>query len=135
MKKSAITYAETLVCLLIMGMAAMSAFNLTAAYQKSTYETQARRAELLENMNIAERMRAEVHTLPQLYTVLGENENISAYAVGIGDIQRAADGGYEITDSGRDELPEILRSESPRIVRLKIGDEKNTTINTVVILT
>lgn len=134
MKKSAITYAETLVCLLIMGMAAMSAFNLTAAYQKSTYETRTRRAELLENINIAERVRAEVHTLPQLYTVLDENENISAYAVGIGNIQRNADGSYELTGSGRAELPEILRSENPRIVRLKIGNKKNTKINTVVIL-
>ena len=134
MKKSAITYAETLICLLMMGMAAMSAFNLTAEYRKTVYERQIRKSALLENMNIAEKVRAEVQTLPQLCSLLADNPDISARAVGIGDIRKNADGSFEILENDRDTLPEFLRSDKARVIYLEIGSDKNTKINTVVVV-
>lgn len=134
MKKSAITYAETLICLLMMGMAAMSAFNLTAEYRKTVYERQIRKSALLENMNIAEKVRAEVQTLPQLCSLLADNPDISARAVGIGDIRKNADGSFEILENDRDTLPEFLRSDKARVICLEIGSDKNTKINTVVVV-
>lgn len=134
MKKSAITYAETLICLLMMGMAAMSAFNLTAEYRKTVYERQIRKSALLENMNIAEKVRAEVQTLPQLCSLLADNPDISARAVGIGDICKKADGSFEILENDRDTLPEFLRSDKARVICLEIGSDKNTKINTVVVV-
>lgn len=134
MKKSAITYVETLICLLMMGMAAMSAFNLTAEYRKTVYERQIRKSALLENMNIAEKVRAEAQTLPQLCSLLADNPDISARAVGIGDIRKNVDGSFEILENDRDTLPEFLRSDKARVICLEIGSEKNTKINTLVVV-
>ena len=118
----------------MMGMAAMSAFNLTAEYRKTVYERQIRKSALLENMNIAEKVRAEAQTLPQLCSLLEDNPDISARAVGIGDIRKNADGSFEILENDRDTFPEFLRSDKARVIYLEIGSEKNTKINTVLVV-
>ena len=112
----------------------MSAFNLTAEYRKTVYERQIRKSALLENMNIAEKVRAEVQTLPQLCSLLADNPDISARTVGIGDICKKADGSFEILENDRDTLPEFLRSDKARVICLEIGSDKNTKINTVVVV-
>lgn len=134
MKKSAFTLVESLVALLIISAVGMTALGFSSAYLKTTYDRDVQMSTVIANMNIAESLRAEVKTLPQLYEFSKEHE-MKIIAVGIGEIILSEDGSYTVAGDESYMFSGELMPEKPNLLRIEIGGSiPNTKITTVVIL-
>lgn len=132
MKKSAFTIAESLVALLIVTMAVMSAFNFVSVYKKVTFERDVSMNALMKNITVAESLRAGEDTLSRLYE-LSLTNNIKVTAVGIGEIQLNSDGTFDVIGEDSYHLPEELKSDDVKLLKVEIGgDTPNSKIITAV---
>lgn len=134
MKKSAFTLVESLVSLLIISAVGMAAFVFSSAYLKTTYERDMQMKSVMSNVSTAERLRAEVKTLPQLYE-FSQGKEIKISAVGIGEIELKADGSYFVANAENNSISPSLMPETANAFKIDIGGSvPNTKITTVVIL-
>lgn len=134
MKKSAFTLVESLVSLLIISAVGMVAFVFSSAYLKTTYERDMQMKSVMSNVSTAERLRAEVKTLPQLYE-FSQGKEIKISAVGIGEIELKADGSYFVANAENNSISPSLMPETANAFKIDIGGSvPNTKITTVVIL-
>ena len=132
MKKSAFTIAESLVALLIISMAVMSAFNFVSVYKKVTFERDVSMNALMKNIAAAESLRAGEDTLSRLYE-LSLTNNIKVTAVGIGEIQINSDGTFDVIGEDSYNLPDELKSDDVKLLKVEIGgDTPNSKIITAV---
>ena len=132
MKKSAFTIAESLVALLIVTMAVMSAFNFVSVYKKVTFERDVSMNALMKNITAAESLRAGEDTLSRLYE-LSLTNNIKVTAVGIGEIQLNSDGTFDVIGEDSYNLPDELKSDDVKLLKVEIGgDTPNSKIITAV---
>ena len=132
MKKSAFTIAESLVALLIVTMAVMSAFNFVSVYKKVTFERDVSMNALMKNIAAAESLRAGEDTLSRLYE-LSLTNNIKVTAVGIGEIQLNSDGTFDVIGEDSYNLPDELKSDDVKLLKVEIGgDTPNSKIITAV---
>lgn len=132
MKKSAFTIAESLVALLIVTMAVMSAFNFVSVYKKVTFARDVSMNALMKNITAAESLRAGEDTLSRLYE-LSLTNNIKVTAVGIGEIQLNSDGTFDVIGEDSYNLPDELKSDDVKLLKVEIGgDTPNSKIITAV---
>ena len=132
MKKSAFTIAESLVALLIVTMAVMSAFNFVSVYKKVTFERDVSMNALMKNITAAESLRAGEDILSRLYE-LSLTNNIKVTAVGIGEIQLNSDGTFDVIGEDSYNLPDELKSDDVKLLKVEIGgDTPNSKIITAV---
>ena len=134
MKKSAFTLVESLVSLLIISAVGMAALVFSSAYLKTTFERDVQMKAVMSNVSTAEKLRAEVRTLPQLYT-FSRGKEIKISAVGIGEIELYEDGTFIVINAENNALSPSLTPQTANAFKIDIGgDEPNTKITTVVIL-
>lgn len=132
MKKSAFTIAESLVSLLIISMAVMASLNFISAYKKVTFERDVSINALMKNITAVESLRAGDDTFSRLYE-LSLNNEIKVTAVGMGKIQINPDGTYNIIGEDSYNLPDELKPEDVKLLKVKIGgNTPNSKIITVV---
>lgn len=132
MKKSAFTIAESLVALLIVSMAVITAFNFVSVYKKETFERDISINSLMVHITAAESLRAGDDIFTRLYE-LSLTHEMKVTAVGIGEIQINADGSFDITGEDTYNLPEELKSDEVKLLRVEFGGSiPNTKIITVV---
>ena len=132
MKKSAFTMAETLVSLLIVSMAVMAAFNFVSTYKKITFERDVSMSALIKNITAVESLRAEDDIFPRLHE-LSLTHDIKVTAVGTGEIQINSDGTYNIIGEDIYNLPDELKPEDVKLLKVEIGGSTpNSKIITVV---
>ena len=132
MKKSAFTIAESLVALLIVTMAVMSAFNFVSVYKKVTFERDVSMNALMKNITAAESLRAGEDTFSRLYE-LSLNNEIKVTAVGIGEIQLNSDGTFDVIGADSYCLPEEIVPDEEKLLKVEIGGSTpNSKIITVV---
>ncbi len=133
-KRQAFTLAESLISLLIISAVGLALMRFSSGYMKTTYERDVGIKTLMANISTAEELKAEVHTLPQLYSFSRE-KNIRIIAVGKGEIELKEDGTYDVLNEETSGFSEKLISEKPTLFRIEIGGEvSNTKIVTVVML-
>ena len=134
MKKSAFTLIESMTALIIISAVGLSSTALTSAYLKTSYERDIQLTAWQENLNTAEVLRAEVHTLPQLYE-FSQGKEIKISAVGFGVIELSEDGTFFVTEPENNMFSESLKSTNANIFKVEIGGSiPNTKITSVVIL-
>lgn len=134
MKKSAFTLVESLVSLLIISAVGMAAMVFSSAYLKTTYDRDNQMSAVIANMNIAESLRAEVGTLPQLYE-FSKNKEMKIIAVGVGEINLSVDGTYTVVNDESYMFSDKLKPKKTNLFRIEIGGSvPNTKITTVVML-
>ena len=134
MKKSAFTLVESLVSLLIISAVGMAALVFSSAYLKTTFERDVQMKTVMSNVSTAEKLRAEVRTLPQLYT-FSRGKEMKISAVGIGEIELYEDGTFIVINAENNTLSPSLTPQTANAFKIDIGgDEPNTKITTVVIL-
>ena len=134
MKKSAFTLVESLVSLLIISAVGMAAVVFSSAYLKTTFERDVQMKTVMSNVSTAEKLRAEVRTLPQLYT-FSRGKEMKISAVGIGEIELYEDGTFIVINAENNALSPSLTPQTTNAFKIDIGgDEPNTKITTVVIL-
>lgn len=132
MKKSAFTIAESLVSLLIISAVVMTSFNFISAYQKITFERDVSMNALMKNITAAESLRAGDDTFSWLYE-LSLNNEIKVTAIGVGEIQLNSDGTFNITGEDSYSLPEEIKPDDAKLLRVEIGGSTpNSKIITVV---
>lgn len=133
MKKSAFTIAESLISLLIAGMAVTASFNFISAYKRVTYERDASINALMKNIAAAESLRADDDKMHRLYE-LSLNNDIKITAVGIGEISVNSDGTFRVTGSDTYDFPKEIKPNEARLLKVEIGgDVPNSKIITAVI--
>ena len=89
---------------------------------------------VIANMNIAESLRAEVGTLPQLYE-FSKNKEMKIIAVGVGEINLSEDGTYTVVNDESYMFSDKLKPKKTNLFRIEIGGSvPNTKITTVVML-
>ena len=134
MKKSAFTLVESLVSVLIISAVGMAALVFSSAYLKTTFERDVQMKSVMSNISIAEKLRAEVKTLPQLYE-FSQGKEMKISAVGIGEIELNADGSYTVVNAESNTLSQSLMPDTANAFKIDIGgSEPNTKITTVVII-
>ena len=134
MKKSAFTLVESLVSVLIISAVGMAALVFSSAYLKTTYERDIQMEAVMSNISTAEKLRAEVKTLPQLYEFLN-GKDIKVSAIGIGEIELNPDGSYIIVNDESLTFSPGARPRTANAFKIDIGGSiPNTKITTVVIL-
>ena len=134
MKKSGFTLVESLVSLLIISVVGMAALVFSSAYLKTTYERDVHMKAVMTNVCTAEKIRAEVRTLPQLYE-FSQGKDIEISAVGIGKIELLSDGSYIVKEPEARTVSECLMPDTANAFKIDIGGSTpNTKITTVVIL-
>lgn len=132
MKKSAFTLAETLVSLLIISMAVMASFNFVSTYKEITFERDVSMSALIKNITAVESLRAEDDILPRLHE-LSLTHDIKVTAVGTGELQINPDGTYNIIGEDIYNLPDELKPEDVKLLKVEIGgNTPNSKIITVV---
>lgn len=132
MKKSAFTMAETLVSLLIVSMAVMAAFNFVSTYKEITFERDVSMSALIKNITAVESLRAEDDIFPRLHE-LSLTHDIKVTAVGTGEVQINSDGTYNIIGEDIYNLPDELKPEDVKLLKVEIGESTpNSKIITVV---
>ena len=125
---------EAMVSLLIVSAVGMAAMRLASSYLKNTYERDMQINAAVLNMNIAETLRAEVKTLPQLYE-FSQGKNMKITAVGVGKVELLPDGSFTVTETEGFEFSGKLEPENIRLFRIDIGgDVPNSKVTTVVML-
>ena len=134
MKKSGFTLVESLVSLLIISAVGMAALVFSSAYLKTTYERDVHMKAVMTNVCTAEKIRAEVRTLPQLYE-FSQGKDIEISAVGIGKIELLSDGSYIVKEPEARNVSECLMPDTANAFKIDIGGSTpNTKITTVVML-
>lgn len=132
MKRPAFTLSEAMVGLLIISCTGMAAMRFTSSFLKNKYERDIQISAVVQNMNMAEALRAEVKTLPQLYE-FSKDKDIKIWAVGIGEIELSQTGEYTVTNSESFSFPKQLEAKAPRLFKIEIGGNvPNSKITAVV---
>ncbi|MBR0277682.1 MAG: type II secretion system protein [Clostridia bacterium] len=133
-KRQAFTLAESLISLLIISAVGLALMRFSSGYMKTAYERDVGLKALTANISTAEELKAEVHSLPQLYSFSRE-KNIKIIAVGKGEIELKEDGTYDVLSEEACGFSERLTAKDPNLFRIEIGGElPNTKIVTVVML-
>ena len=124
--------AETLISLLIVSMAVMAAFNFVSTYKKITFERDVSMSALIKNITAVESLRAEDDIFPRLHE-LSLTHDIKVTAVGTGELQINSDGTYNIIGEDIYNLPDELKPEDVKLLKVEIGESTpNSKIITVV---
>lgn len=95
-------------------------------YYKFAYSRDVQIKALIENINIVEQIKSNVHSIEDLYATTYYNDNIRVIAVGIGEVRllKKANGDIEIIRSGLDEsyvFHDKLKIKNCNIFRLEFG--------------
>lgn len=121
--------------MLIVSVMGVSAVNFVRGYLKTTYERDLQMKTVIANIDIAERLKAEVKTLPQLLAFSTEND-IKLIAIGIGEVAltETADGiELSIISAEKHGFSERVQTSSPSTFRIVIGEDMpNTEITTII---
>jgi len=132
--KKGYTLAEGLVSMLIISAIGVSAMYIANGYFKQTYVRDLQTTQVIENINIIEKLKSEVHTLPQLYTFAGEHD-IRIVAVGVGEVTLAQKPNgdieiYKISDEGFG-FSEVLKPDN--LYRIEVSETQPNTKLTAII--
>lgn len=134
LKKSAFTLAESLIGLLIVSAVGVAALRFSSGYLKTTYDRDVQMKEVMANISTVEKLKAGVHTLPQLYS-FSQDKDIRVIAVGKGEIKLDEDGSYEVVRDESFGFSNKLISDAAGLFRIEVGsDVPNSKIVTVVML-
>lgn len=130
--KSAYTLIEGLMSMLIIGIISVTAIGFASGYFKDTFNRDVQTKAVIENINIVEKVKAEVVTLSQLYTFSQEND-IKIIAIGIGEIEFSESGEINIISDEMYGFSQKLLTNEPMLFRIEIGgDMPNTKLITII---
>ena len=133
-KRTAFTLAESLVSLFIISAVFMAAFSFVSGYLKTTYARDTQVKQAMDNMNIAEELKAEVRTLPQLYS-FSQGKEMKIISIGEGEIELHKDGTYTVISEESYGFSDSLKPSKQNIFRVEIGGSvPNSKIISVVVL-
>ena len=134
-KKRGFTLAEGLVSILIVSVVGIMAMQAASAYYKNTAERDAQLKQLLQNVNVVERIKTDVHTKRELLE-LSQNQDVRIIEIGTGEIK--------LTDQDGEIKSEVLYPETSgfsekfinrgTLFRIVVGtdDIPNTKLTTIV---
>lgn len=120
--------------MLIISAIGLAAMRFAGGYYKHTYERDRQISTVIANIDIAERIKAEVRTLPQLYAFARDNP-IRIIKIGSGEITLTDENGYIQCIAVSNEnygFSEKLKVEG-KLFRIEVGGElPNTKIITII---
>ena len=132
MNKRGYTLIEGLISMLIISVVGMTALGFVSGYQKMTFVRDRQNAAVISNMTYIEKLKAEVHTLPQLYD-FSRDKNMKIIAVGVGEISFISPTTYSVLTDERYGFSEKLTTATPKLFRIELGgDIPNTRLITVL---
>lgn len=132
MKKYGYTLVEGLISMLIISAVGMAAIGFVGGYLKISFESDRQNAAVISNMNLIEKLKAEVHTLPQLYD-FSQGKNMKIIAVGVGEIRLTSESSYTVVSYENYGFSDKLASDTHKLFRIEIGaDLPNTRLVTII---
>jgi hypothetical protein len=130
--KSAYTLIEGLMSMLIIGMVSVAAIGFASGYFKDTFHRDVQTKAVIENINILEKVKAEVVTLSQLYTFSQEHD-IKIIAVGIGEVSFSESGEINIISDEKYGFSQKVMTDESKLFRIEIGgDMPNAKLITII---
>jgi len=134
-KRCGFTLVEALICILLVSTIGMSSMYVVNGYYKQTFMRDEQLKEVLSNINTIERLKADVHTVHQLYAFSKEND-ICIIAVGIGEVTLSENADRiikaSVTAFENYQFSSPLQSDY-KLFRIEVGGDKpNTKIITIL---
>ncbi|OQB12865.1 MAG: hypothetical protein BWY15_02014 [Firmicutes bacterium ADurb.Bin193] len=118
--------------MLIISAVGMAAIGFVGSYLKISFESDRQNAAVISNMSLIEKLKAEVHTLPQLYD-FSQGKNMKIIAVGVGEIRLTSESSYTVVSDENYGFSDKLASDTPKLFRIEIGaDLPNTRLVTII---
>lgn len=124
---------ETLVSLLIISAVGMASVSFVSSYMKNTVERDAENAAAISNIAIIEALKAEVTTLPQLFTFI-QDKDVKVTAIGYGEVELFEDGTYLVVSPETYGFSDPLTPTKPTLFRIDVGDDTPNSNMTVVVM-
>ena len=84
-KQQGFTLVECLICIILISAIGMASMYVVNGYYKQTFARDSQLKEAVKNMNTIEKLKADVHTMNQLY-LFSQSNNIRIISVGIGEV-------------------------------------------------
>ena len=118
--------------MLIIGMVSVAAIGFASGYFKDTFHRDVQTKAVIENINILEKVKAEVVTLSQLYTFSQEHD-IKIIAVGIGEVSFSESGEINIISDEKYGFSQKVMTDESKLFRIEIGgDMPNAKLITII---